>query len=264
MVTTYCECGHIYKKPDHSGRLGMPSQDIELLVVSLAKSKAYRIFRESRSLSIVSMIVDVDKKSVNSIGETLKKVMQTLDRYEINGSIDNLAFISSVAGNIEEWERSAADSGAVDFCQQLSDLRYFLFAIVKKDESPEIITHIYESLIKPIEEHLKSENIERSISSAPKAASSYTRDHKLVKTINNDEDQILVHNETTKITANAITSTAVGLYVGGVVLPMIAVTYPLPSAPTLDFGSALLAGIWSLSALWLHYLSRDALGDLKA
>lgn len=79
----------------------------------------------------------------------------------------------------------------------------------------------------------------------------------------NAERATLIHNERTKLTATAINTTAVGLFAGGSALPIIALSYPLATAPSADLGAVVTVVGWSLSAMVLHGIARALLEELR-
>jgi hypothetical protein len=73
----------------------------------------------------------------------------------------------------------------------------------------------------------------------------------------------LIHNERTKLTANAFNTAATSCFTLGVLAPMAAAFYNVgPGA--ISFRSIVLgAAIWLCIALVLHYNARRQLGGLK-
>lgn len=74
---------------------------------------------------------------------------------------------------------------------------------------------------------------------------------------------ILVHNEKTKLSATATNTTAVALFGGGFVLPVVALSFPLASAPPPNqITMATMVG-WALVAAALHWWARSMLEGLR-
>lgn len=73
----------------------------------------------------------------------------------------------------------------------------------------------------------------------------------------------LVHNEKAKLIATTINTTALGLFGGGVVLPLVSLSYPLSSAPPPGQVTLLCMVVWSLVSVVLHWRARAVLEGLR-
>lgn len=74
---------------------------------------------------------------------------------------------------------------------------------------------------------------------------------------------VLVHNEKTKLTATATNTTAVALFGGGFVLPVIGLSFPLAAAPPPGQITAVTMVVWALVAAGLHWWARSMLEGLR-
>ena len=72
-----------------------------------------------------------------------------------------------------------------------------------------------------------------------------------------------VHNEQTKLLANALDNIGVALIVIGVVTPITAIGFEVPTTPPFKPITALFGCIWLSAGLGLHGLARRALRSLK-
>ncbi|TXM94909.1 hypothetical protein FV232_26175 [Methylobacterium sp. WL30] len=75
--------------------------------------------------------------------------------------------------------------------------------------------------------------------------------------------QILVHNEKTKLSAAATNTTAVALFGGGFVLPVIGLSFPLAAAPPPGQVTLITMIGWALVAAGLHWWARSMLNGLR-
>ncbi len=75
--------------------------------------------------------------------------------------------------------------------------------------------------------------------------------------------QIAVHNEKTKLTATATNNTAVALFGGGFVLPVIGLSFPLAAAPPPGQVTLVTMVVWALVAASLHWWARSMLEGLR-
>lgn len=75
--------------------------------------------------------------------------------------------------------------------------------------------------------------------------------------------QILVHNEKTKLSATATNTTAVALFGGGFVLPIVALSFPLAAAPPPGQITIITAFVWAFVAAGLHWWARSMLEGLR-
>jgi hypothetical protein len=73
---------------------------------------------------------------------------------------------------------------------------------------------------------------------------------------------ILVHNEQVKLTASALNTAAVGLMIAGLVSPIIASTYGVPSYQ-MGFLPVLRLVIWSIVGVLLHLIARSVLVSMR-
>jgi hypothetical protein len=73
----------------------------------------------------------------------------------------------------------------------------------------------------------------------------------------------LIHNERTKLSANAFNTATTSCFTVGVLAPLAAVFYKIGPGPV-PFSSILIGTtIWLFVASFLHYLARRILGGLK-
>ncbi|MGX7706246.1 hypothetical protein [Methylobacterium sp. Gmos1] len=75
--------------------------------------------------------------------------------------------------------------------------------------------------------------------------------------------RVLIHNEKTKLTATARNTTAVALFGGGFVLPVIGLSFPLAAAPPTGQVTAITMIVWALVAGSLHWWARSMLEGLR-
>lgn len=73
----------------------------------------------------------------------------------------------------------------------------------------------------------------------------------------------LVHNEKTKLSATATNTTAVALFGGGFVLPIVALSFPLASAPPSSQITFTTMVVWALVSAGLHWKARSMLEGLR-
>lgn len=75
--------------------------------------------------------------------------------------------------------------------------------------------------------------------------------------------RVAVHNEKTKLTATATNTTAVALFGGGFILPIVGLSFPLAAAPPPGQVTLITAIIWALVAVGLHWWARTMLESLR-
>ncbi|MGY2051180.1 hypothetical protein [Methylobacterium sp. JK268] len=75
--------------------------------------------------------------------------------------------------------------------------------------------------------------------------------------------RITIHNEKTKLTAGATNTIALALLGGGFVIPLVALSFPLTSAPPAGPGTLLTAVVWAFAAGGLHWWARSMLEGLR-
>ncbi|MEH3116236.1 MAG: hypothetical protein PGN25_01050 [Methylorubrum populi] len=75
--------------------------------------------------------------------------------------------------------------------------------------------------------------------------------------------QILIHNEKTKLTASAANNTAIALFGGGFLLPIVGLSFPLASAPPEGQVTMITMIVWALVAAGLHSWGRTMLDGLR-
>jgi hypothetical protein len=73
----------------------------------------------------------------------------------------------------------------------------------------------------------------------------------------------LIHNERTKLSANAFNTAATACFTVGVLAPLAAVLYKIGSGPIPPASIAFGALIWLFVAAFLHYCARWILGGLR-
>ena len=73
----------------------------------------------------------------------------------------------------------------------------------------------------------------------------------------------LAYNEQAKLLATGLNNVAVAFIVVGVVTPITAGSFGVPSAPAISVWTAVFAGIWFCAAAGLHCLGRRVLRSLK-
>lgn len=73
----------------------------------------------------------------------------------------------------------------------------------------------------------------------------------------------LIHNERTKLTANALNTAATSCFAVGVLAPLAAMFYRFGSGPTSLVLLAAGLAVWLPVAGLLHYCARWMLGDLR-
>lgn len=74
----------------------------------------------------------------------------------------------------------------------------------------------------------------------------------------------LIHNERTKLLANALDRASTACLAAGLIAPAAGVTRQSADVPALTLATASGTVIWLLAALALHLLARRALGGLQA
>ncbi|WP_066922855.1 hypothetical protein [Methylobacterium sp. CCH5-D2] len=72
-----------------------------------------------------------------------------------------------------------------------------------------------------------------------------------------------IHNEKAKLSATTINTTALGLFGGGVVLPLVGLSYPLAAAPPPGQLTLLTMVVWTLVSGALHWWARTMLESLR-
>ena len=72
-----------------------------------------------------------------------------------------------------------------------------------------------------------------------------------------------VHNEQTKLLANALNNIAVAYVVIGFVTPITAISFGVASAPALQPASAFFATIWLCTGIGPHWIARRVLQSLR-
>ena len=75
--------------------------------------------------------------------------------------------------------------------------------------------------------------------------------------------QVTINNEKAKLSATALNNVAVTLFAGGTVLPIVALSFPLATAPPRDASTLLAIVVWGLVAAGLHWLARTALNGIR-
>ena len=70
-------------------------------------------------------------------------------------------------------------------------------------------------------------------------------------------------NEQTKLLATCLNNVAVAFIVIGVVTPITSVSFGIPNAPPLSFGTAAFALLWFCAGAGLHWVGRLVLRSLK-
>jgi len=73
----------------------------------------------------------------------------------------------------------------------------------------------------------------------------------------------LVHNERTKLLANALDRASTACVAAGLIAPAVGISNHAAGAPPLTWATALGTTIWLCAAVALHLLARRALGGLK-
>ncbi|GLS45718.1 hypothetical protein [Methylobacterium brachythecii] len=71
------------------------------------------------------------------------------------------------------------------------------------------------------------------------------------------------YNEQTKLLATGLNNVAVAFIVIGVVTPITAVSFGVPNAPPLNFGSAAFALLWFGAGTGLHWVGRNVLRSIR-
>jgi len=79
---------------------------------------------------------------------------------------------------------------------------------------------------------------------------------------NHTNQMSLIHNERTKLLANAIDRASTASFTVGVLIPVVATLVGLPGY-TLGWGLAALSLSWLLTTLVLHWIARAVLGRLR-
>ena len=74
----------------------------------------------------------------------------------------------------------------------------------------------------------------------------------------------LIHNERTKLSANALNTSATACFTIGVLAPLAAAFYKIGPGPVPFKSIAVGALIWLSVASFLHYYARRILGGLKS
>lgn len=75
--------------------------------------------------------------------------------------------------------------------------------------------------------------------------------------------QAAINNEKLKLSATALNNVAVALFAGGSVLPIVALSFPLATAPPSGAYSLLAIVIWGLVAACLHGIARTVLNGIR-
>lgn len=77
-----------------------------------------------------------------------------------------------------------------------------------------------------------------------------------------DISMSLIHNERWKLTATALNGLAIATSAGGVIAPLVAISYGLPNA-TRGLYPIAVSLVWLSTAIALHLIARRILGRLR-
>lgn len=75
--------------------------------------------------------------------------------------------------------------------------------------------------------------------------------------------QVGINNEKAELSATALNNVAVTLFSGGTVLPIVALSFPLATAPPRDTSAVLAIVVWGLVAAGRHWLARTVLNGIR-